>query len=440
MSLTSSSPLRAPVSATPMRFHSLAEWLSWQEGLHFTAVDLGLDRCYEVAVRIGLLTPDFMLISIAGTNGKGSSAAMLDLILRNAGYRVGNYTSPHLLRYNERIRVDGVEIDDDTLCQSFNRIDQARADISLTYFEFGTLAAIDFFHRSGVEIAILEVGLGGRLDAVNILDADVALVCSIDLDHENWLGHDREVIGAEKAGIFRAARPAICSDLNPPSSIIGHAAAIGSDLSLAGRDFGFQIGEDSWSWRSGLSVMKDLPKPDRFNDSLVQNAAGVLKILDVVSDRYPVDNKTVYESLQNFRLPGRFQRVPGKVSFVLDVAHNRQSAEVLAENLGKLGPVRSNHIVIGMLKDKDHSAVFQALSEFGDFWHLVTLDSERAADSQMLAEELYKMGNSNNITLFEAIDTALQQVCAQARTGDRVVVTGSFLTVGAAIRWLNIED
>ncbi len=219
MCLTSTSTFTESISTAPMRFHSLAEWLAWQEGLHFTAIELGLDRCKEVADRMDLLSPDFLVISIAGTNGKGSSATMLDIMLRNSSYNVGLYTSPHLIRYNERIRIGGTEINDEIICQSFNRIDQARGDISLTYFEFGTLAALDIFQQAGIELAIMEVGLGGRLDAVNLLNADVALVCSIDLDHENWLGHNRDVIGHEKAGIFRAASPAVCSDLNPPESI-----------------------------------------------------------------------------------------------------------------------------------------------------------------------------------------------------------------------------
>ena len=206
------------------RFSHLADWLAWQESLHFTAIELGLDRCNKVAGRMGLLKPDSKVISISGTNGKGSSAAMLDAMLRQSGYKVGAYTSPHLTRYNERICIGGKQVTDGQLCHSFHRIDQARGDISLTYFEFGTLAALDIFQRSGLDIIILEVGLGGRLDAVNILDADIALVVTIDLDHEKWLGYTRESIGREKAGIFRGRRPAVCSDLTAPASIAGLCA------------------------------------------------------------------------------------------------------------------------------------------------------------------------------------------------------------------------
>lgn len=439
MNPLSSLPLKESVSNTSMRFNTLDEWLAWQEGLHFTAIELGLDRCNLVAERMALLSPDFAVVSIAGTNGKGSSAAMLDLVLRNSGYNVASYTSPHLIRYNERIRIKGVEVDDEMLCQSFNRIDKARADISLTYFEFGTLAALDLFHQAGIELAIMEVGLGGRLDAVNILDADVALVCSIDLDHENWLGHDRNAIGYEKAGIFRARTPAVCSDPKPPQSIVDHAATIGTDLYTVGRDFTFEVFDDSWTWQTEQTTLTGLPKPNLNNVRQVQNAAGVLKVLDILSDRFPVNHEVINASLRDFSLSGRFQVIPGRVPFVLDVAHNREAAQGLAENLEKLSSAGKTHIVIGMLKDKNHHAVFQALSQAGDLWYVASLDSDRGAQSQVLLEELSQIVNTDQIDIFEAIIPALECARDQAEAGDRIVVTGSFLTVGAAIRWLNIE-
>lgn len=439
MNPLSSLPLKESVSNTSMRFNTLDEWLAWQEGLHFTAIELGLDRCNQVAERMALLSPDFAVISIAGTNGKGSSAAMLDLVLRNSGYNVASYTSPHLIRYNERIRINGVEIDDEMLCQSFNRIDKARADISLTYFEFGTLAALDLFHQAGIELAIMEVGLGGRLDAVNILDADVALVCSIDLDHENWLGHDRNAIGYEKAGIFRARTPAVCSDPKPPQSIVDHAATIGTDLYTVGRDFTFEVFDDSWTWQTEQTTLTGLPKPNLNNVRQVQNAAGVLMVLDILSDRFPVNHEVINTCLRDFSLSGRFQVIPGQVPFVLDVAHNREAAQGLAENLEKLSSAGKTHIVIGMLKDKNHHAVFQALSQAGDLWYVASLDSDRGAQSQVLLEELSQIVNTDQIDIFEAIIPALECARDQAEAGDRIVVTGSFLTVGAAIRWLNIE-
>jgi len=423
-----------------MRFNSLNEWLTWQEDLHFTSIELGLDRCREVAKVMNLLSPGFTVISIAGTNGKGSSAAMLDLILRNAGYNVGIYTSPHLIRYNERIRIDGVEVSDDLLCQSFSQVDNARGDISLTYFEFGTLAALDIFHRSGIEIAIMEVGLGGRLDAVNILNADVALICSIDLDHENWLGHDRELIGREKAGIFRSNRAAICSDTNPPASIVESAEKVKANLYLSGTDFTYQISKNTWVWKTTSSTFNGLPIPGANGDIQVQNAAGILMVLDVISERFPVDKRDIYTSLLDFSLPGRFQLVPNKIPIVLDVAHNRQSAEVLADSLSKLPRVNETHVVIGMLKDKDHKSVFQALSKITDHWYIVSLDSSRGADSQTLTEVLNRLENVLPVNVFENVEIALQHANNSAQPDDRIIVSGSFLTVGAAIKWLKLDS
>ncbi|MEE9551556.1 MAG: Mur ligase family protein, partial [Gammaproteobacteria bacterium] len=259
-----------PISSIPrktgaMRFQTLAEWLAWQESLHFTAIELGLDRCLSVADTLGLLQPNYTVISVAGTNGKGSSVAMLESILRHAGYKTACYTSPHLVRYNERIQIKGEEVTDKALCKAFDRIDKARGDISLTYFEFGTLAALDIFQRSGIDIAILEVGLGGRLDAVNCLDADIALVTSIDIDHENWLGSDRESIAREKAGIFRTSRPAICSDPNPPDSLLRYADSQDTPLYLQDHDYKYQITKDTWLWQTDSIRYANLPKPDLYN-------------------------------------------------------------------------------------------------------------------------------------------------------------------------------
>jgi len=267
-----------------MRFNTLQEWLAWQEGLHFTSIELGLDRCMLVAKRMGLLHPSHAVISVAGTNGKGSSVSMLRGILNNAGYNTGSYTSPHLIRYNERICINGEEVSDELLCASFERIDRARGDVSLTYFEFGTLAAFDIFQRAGVDIAVLEVGLGGRLDAVNCLDADAALITTIDLDHQNWLGPDRESIGREKAGIMRSTAPAVCSDPNPPATILEHAAQLGTSLYMPGRDYEHHVTGNSWVWQSGKIHLGNLPQPSLYNPEQMANAAGVLMTLTLLSD------------------------------------------------------------------------------------------------------------------------------------------------------------
>ncbi|MGH8245669.1 MAG: bifunctional tetrahydrofolate synthase/dihydrofolate synthase, partial [Gammaproteobacteria bacterium] len=360
--MTTSAAL-ASIDRLAPRFGSLKEWLFWQERLHFPAIELGLERSRTVAERLGLLPPGFTVLTIAGTNGKGSSAAMLDLALRGAGYRVGKYTSPHLMRYNERICVDGAEMTDDELCRVFDQVDGAREDVSLTYFEFGTLAALQVFREMHVDVAIMEVGLGGRLDAVNILDADVALVTTIDLDHERWLGSDRESIGREKAGIFRAGRPAVCADPHPPNSVIQAAQAVGATYYQAGRDFIYSVSGGRWDWRiAGGRALLAMPNPCTDHKRQVQNAAGVLMVLSVIADRFPVSAEVICASLGDFHLAGRFQIVPGQIPFVLDVAHNRQAAEVLAENLVRLPCTGRTHLVIGMLKDKNHRAFAEALS------------------------------------------------------------------------------
>lgn len=419
-----------------MRFNTLPEWLAWQEQLHFTSIELGLDRCMEVAKRMELINPAYAVISVAGTNGKGSSVNMLRSILARAGYHTGSYTSPHLIRYNERICLNGAEVSDEVLCAAFDRIDRARQDISLTYFEFGTLAALDIFKRAGVDVAVLEVGLGGRLDAVNCVDADVALITAIDLDHENWLGPDRESIGREKAGIMRSRSPAVCSDPNPPASLLQHAAALGTRLHVAGRDYRHWITGNTWAWQGGTMVLEDLPQPSIYNPQQMANAAGVLMALSVLSDRFPADIHVIRRGLREFNLTGRFQVVPDKAMLILDVAHNRQSAALLVQNLKALPIQGKTHVVIGMLKDKNHSAIFREIAAIADYWHIVTLEGPRGADSKMLSEELSNLGIDRNVSCYAAVAGALEHVREIVQPQDRIVVTGSFLTVGAAIKYI----
>ncbi len=421
------------------RFQLLEEWLAWQEGLHFTAIDLGLDRCCEVAERMGLLDSDFAVLSVAGTNGKGSSVTMLDMILRQSGYKTGVYTSPHLIRYNERICIEGHEVSDAILCSAFERIDQARRDVSLTYFEFGTLAALEVFHQAGVQIAIMEVGLGGRLDAVNILAADATLVTSIDIDHENWLGHDRNSVGREKAGIFRKDKAAVCSDPEPPASVTDYAREIGAKLKLMGKDYSYEVTGDTWNWQSGSSEYHALAKPSANNLCQIQNAAGVLMLLKTISERYPVSNEAVAMTMIDFRLNGRFQIVPAEVPYVLDVAHNRQAAQLLVRNLKKLPETGLTHCIIGMLKDKNHELIFRELGNIVDSWYVVGLDSERAIKPGVLAEKLRQSINPQHMYEFKDINNALGMASGHAKAGDRIVITGSFLTVRAAMLWLGLD-
>ncbi len=427
--------------ASRLRFATLPEWLKWQEQLHFTAIELGLARCRRVAQRMQLLQPDFTVISVAGTNGKGSSVAMLARMLRTAGYKVGSYTSPHLLHYNERICVNGLAVSDALLCESFQRIDQARAEISLTYFEFGTLAALDIFHHAEIEIAILEVGLGGRLDAVNMLDADLSLLTSIDMDHEKWLGPDRESIGREKAGIFRPRRPAICSDPAAPASIRSSAEVIGARLYLAGRDFSYELEEGSWHWRCGEMDLSALAKPGPAHKRQVQNAAGVLMVLHELADSFPVTEEIIRAGLRDFRLAGRFQLVPAAIPYVMDVAHNPQAAAALAENLHRLPVSGKTHLVVGMLKDKNHAAVLRTLSGVADYWYLASLAGASAASASELLAVLSALGdNTHQAASYQDVVTALEAARAAASAGDRIVVTGSFVTVGAALRHLQLHE
>ena len=416
------------------RFKRLEQWLKWQEGLHFTAIELGLERCRQVAANLGLLRPAHGVISVAGTNGKGSSVVLLDEILRAAGYRTGRYTSPHLLRYSERICVNGREIGAEELCAAFDRIDRARAGISLTYFEFGTLAALALFRAHQVEIALLEVGLGGRLDAVNVLDADAALITSIDLDHQQWLGDNRERIAREKAGILRNRAPAVCSDPNPPRAILDCAGALGAPLSLPGRDYFYAINGDHWDWRSAATELTDLPRPLRYSDFQVRNAAGVLMLLDKIRPAYPVDRAAVQAGINRFRLNGRLQIIPGEVQKVLDVAHNPQAARALAENLRLIPCVGKTHILIGMLKDKDHQGVLKPLQAVADSWNIVSLAGQRGTPAPALMAELKSLGVSQPVRAFAAVKPALARLSRTARPGDRIVITGSFITVGEALR------
>jgi len=428
---------KSGIGSGQLRFNTLEKWLEWQETLHFTAIELGLERCRRVANNMGLLKPSYNVISVAGTNGKGSSITMLDQMLRNANYKIGRYTSPHLLEYNERICINGEEASDTELCESFDRIDRARGDISLTYFEFGTLAALDLFRQHNVQIAILEVGLGGRLDAVNVLDADVALITSIDIDHQQWLGDNRESIAREKAGIFRNKALAICSDPNPPQSLLDCADALGTPLSVSGRDYHYSINDDSWSWQSNKLSLEKLPRPMQYCDFQLQNAAGVLEVLDKIQHEYHVSREDIERALNSFRLNGRMQIIPGEIPKVLDVAHNRESVRALVENLRKMPCLGKTHILVGMLKDKDHLEVFKVLKEVADSWSLVSLSQERGCNAKTLLSNLETLGIKNNVSEFESVEKGLDKLQQSSLAGDRIVITGSFLTVGAALRHLS---
>jgi dihydrofolate synthase/folylpolyglutamate synthase len=414
-----------------MRFSSLEEWLNWQESLHPVGIDLGLERPGKVLRAMGLENPSHTVITVAGTNGKGSSVALLESILLAAGYRVGCYTSPHLLRYNERIRLNGKPVSDALLCESFERIDQVRRETSLTYFEFGTLAAFDIFARAELDVAVLEVGLGGRLDAANLLDADVALITAIDVDHAAWLGNDRETIAIEKGGIMRAGHPAVCSDPQPPQSLIELAAEKGTPLSLLGRDYRYVDSVDSWQWSSESTSRDALPLPALRGRAQLQNGAGVLMVLQLLAESLPVAPQHLKQGLLAVSLPGRFQIIPGEPLTILDVAHNPQSAEVLAANLSAMSVTGRTLAVVAMLADKELPATLQQLKGLVDHWYPAGLEVPRGADSETMQRALLETGEESG-ACYSSVTAALEAARAQAQPADRIVIFGSFYTVAEA--------
>lgn len=415
-----------------MRFSSLDEWLSWQEALHPVGIDLGLERPGKVLRSMGLEHPSHIVITVAGTNGKGSSVALLEAILLAAGYRVGCYTSPHLLRYNERIRLNGEQVSEEALCQSFERIDQARDETSLTYFEFGTLAAFDIFARAELDVAVVEVGLGGRLDAANLLNADVALITAIDVDHAAWLGNDRETIAIEKGGIMRPRRPAVCSDPQPPQSLIELAAEKGTSLSLLGQDYRYVDGGESWLWSSDVVSRDALPLSALRGRAQLQNASGVLMVLQLLSERLPVAPQHLKQGLLAVSLPGRFQLILGAPLTILDVAHNPQSAMVLADNLRAMPVAGKTHAVVGMLADKELAATLQHLKAVVSVWYPAGLSVPRGADAATLSQALADIGSQSEAS-YVTVTAAIAAARASAGPDDRIVIFGSFYTVAEAL-------
>jgi dihydrofolate synthase/folylpolyglutamate synthase len=393
----------------------------------------------EVQHRLDLLRPDFRVITVGGTNGKGSTAAMLEAILHAAGYRVGAYTSPHLLRFNERVRLQTQEADDDALCAAFARVESARSEVPLTYFEFGTLAALDLFRAQRVEAAVLEVGLGGRLDAVNAFDADAAIVTSIGTDHQDWLGPDRESIGREKAGIFRAGRPAICGDPQPPASIAHTAQALGARLYQVGRDFGFERQPSGWRFWTQTAMRGALPYPALRGDYQLYNAACALMALETLGAIMPVTQNDIRAGLLNAVIPGRFQTLPGVPVRVLDVAHNIEAAQALAATLAAQPVTGRTLAVVGMLKDKPMAAVLRVLANVAHAWYVGGLDQEtaRGARADELCVALQEAGIAAPVEAFADVASAYAAAQAAATPVDRVVAFGSFYTVGAILRLLS---
>ena len=419
-----------------MRFNSLDEWLCWQESLNPKEIDLGLERVARVLQQAGHSSHfDCPLITVAGTNGKGSVVACLEAIALSAGYTCCSYTSPHLLRYNERIRINGREVDDRSLCAAFDRIDQARGDVALTYFEFGTLAAIDIFMASNPDLVIMEIGLGGRLDAVNVMDPDVAVITTIAIDHTDWLGSDRESIGLEKAGIMRAGRPCVCGDADPPQALLEHAEKLGADVMLIGKHYGTEAQGDNWHFCAGHDCIEGLPLPALAGDFQLANAATsimALKSLPGIS----ISHEALERGLPQVSLPGRFQLIMRQPEVIVDVAHNAQAAASLASQLQARDCAGKTYAIVAMLADKPVSDVLALLSAEVDHWYTAGLDTvARGLGAADMAAAVERQVSDVKLSAASTVSAACELALAAADKNDRIVVFGSFYTVAEATRF-----
>jgi len=425
---------------------TLANWLTLLESRHAKAIDMGLDRVAQVKERLGIQF-QCPVITVAGTNGKGSTCAMLESVLLQAGYRVGLYIKPHFLRFNERARIGGESVSDAVLIESFEAVEAQRGEISLSYFEFTTLAIMRLLAQAGLDAVILEVGLGGRLDAVNVIDADVAIVTSVDIDHTDYLGDTREKIGFEKAGIFRAGRAAICSDPMPPESLVAHAQAIGADLWLLGRDFNYAGDKQQWNYGGRSQRRNSLGYPSLRGANQLLNAAAVLAALEALRHALPVGAQEVRNGLVMVDLPGRFQVLPGRPTVVLDVAHNPHAAATLAQNFDNMGFHRFTYAVFGAMQDKDIDGIIAKLKRQVDHWCVTDLPVPRAASAEQLKQKLLAAGVAagtgtdaeQSIHTFASPALAYANAVSRAEENDRIAVFGSFLTVAGVMAARNTE-
>lgn len=418
---------------------SLDDWLAHLEGLHprgQAGIELGLERVRQVKATLGQ-RQDCPLIIVGGTNGKGSTCAMLERILLAAGYRVGLYASPHLLRYNERVRLNGVAAEDAAFCAAFARVEAARGDVPLTYFEFGTLAAWEMFAHAGLDAIILEVGLGGRLDATNAYDADCAIVTTVALDHMDYLGTTREAIGREKAGIGRAGRPFICGDAEPPQSLLDAGRAVGVDYWGLGQDYGYLRQEGQWQyWGRNGRKLGGLAFPALRGPYQLQNASCALAALEALREQLPVSAQDIRRGLAEVEVAGRCQVLPGRPQIVLDVAHNPQAAVALASGLGDMGFARTSWGILGMMADKDIGGVVSAMRGRIDHWLVCDLPGGRAASAVMLETEIRKVDAGATVSSFASPAAALAFAQEKADGDDRILAFGSFLTVADVMRAL----
>lgn len=423
---------------TTARPLTLSDWLTYIEQQHPASIDMGLDRVRSVAQAMGLAQPGAHTIVVGGTNGKGSTVAFIEAIAQAAGWRVGAYTSPHLLRYNERVRIDGQDVSDAALIEAFNAIEDARGSTTLTYFEYGTLAALQVFGTAGLDLAVLEVGLGGRLDAVNIIDADVAVITTVDIDHSDWLGEDREAIGAEKAGIIRGWKPVILGETDPPSSVLARAYLLGANAIRGGSDFFADvIDAQHWRWRD-VGFRIDLPMPSLRGPIQLRNAASAIAALRTLD--MPLPRAAISAGVANARIRGRLQQVERDgVAVLVDVGHNPQAARELAIALNAAPVAGRTVAVFAALQDKDAVGVVQALGEQVQDWHLAGLEGARAQTATALQARLHDTAAASG-TCHASVADALHAALAGSAAGDRVLVFGSFHTAAQALQWLDAAE
>jgi len=418
---------------------TLTQWLDWQERLHLSSIDLGLDRVSQVAVEMNLIKLPMPVITVAGTNGKGSTVAILDSIYRAAGYKTGCYTSPHLLRYNERICLGGSQSSDEDLCEAFAAIDHARGDISLTYFEFGTLAAAYLFKKHQVDVAIFEVGLGGRLDAVDLWDASIALITNVDIDHVDWLGDDREQIGVEKAGIMRKGQTVVCGDTNPTESMRSEATRIGANLLQLGADFSWakDSGSNHWTYIENNGEAVTYASPYLRGKFQLNNASSAITLVNNFKHQLPITEEQIKQGLSQASVLGRLQKLADSPEILVDVAHNPQSAKALGEYLSN-NPIQGRTVALfSALIDKDLEGIVTPVSEYFDEWHLVQLHGPRAYNNDQLLDELNAFGLQKTFKKHADFETALKFLQNHLKSQDRVVAFGSFLVVSGVMQGFN---
>ncbi|MBB3280964.1 bifunctional tetrahydrofolate synthase/dihydrofolate synthase [Mitsuaria sp. BK037] len=421
----------------------LEAWLSRCERLHPKEIDMTLARVAEVRDRLGLrFSADTPVVMVAGTNGKGSTCAMLESIALQAGYRVGLYIKPHLVHFQERCRVGGAPVDAASLLPHFEAVEQARGELTLTYFEFTTLAILHRLASEPLDLVILEVGLGGRLDAVNVIDADCSVITSIDLDHTEYLGPDRESVGREKAHIMRPGKPAIVSDPMPPASVAAHAEAVGADLRQLGRDFSYSGDRQQWQWAGRARRYSGMSYPALRGVNQLLNASGVLAVFEALYERLPISAQAVRAGLALVELPGRFQVIPGSPMLVLDVAHNPHAVAALAQNLDQMGFYPRTRAVFGAMADKDLANILARISPLIDHWHFCDLPIARAASAQALQQRFDEARAAGALQTPKEVGSslhpdpasALAAAAAEADPADRILVFGSFFTVGGILK------